>query len=103
MPHAAAMVCHGGTGTLRAGLAAGVPLVVLPMFADQPDNAARVDELGAGIGLAEGAGGIAGMAAAVRAVLADPRYRAQAAAVAAEIRSLPPVDAAPAVLRALAG
>ena len=40
MPHAAAMACHGGFGTVRAGLAAGVPLAVLPLFADQPDNAA---------------------------------------------------------------
>ena len=42
MPHAAAMACHGGFGTVRAGLAAGVPLAVLPLFADQPDNARRV-------------------------------------------------------------
>ena len=34
---------------MRTGLAAGLPQVVLPLFADQPDNAARVDELGAGI------------------------------------------------------
>ena len=56
MPHAAAMVCHGGFGTVRAGLAAGVPLAVLPLFADQPDNARRVAELGAGIALDDGAG-----------------------------------------------
>ena len=52
--HARAMVSHGGTGTTRAGLAAGIPQVVLPLFADQPDNAARVDALGAGIAVQEG-------------------------------------------------
>ena len=45
MPHTAAMICHGGSGTVRAGLAAGVPLAVLPLFADQPFNAQRVTEL----------------------------------------------------------
>ena len=102
MPHARAMVCHGGSGTMRAGLAAGIPQVVLPLFADQPDNAARVDELGAGIALEPGPGAGPGVAAAVRDVLADARYAARAAAVAAEIRALPPVDLAAARLRALA-
>ena len=55
MPHARAMVSHGGTVTMRAGLAAGIPQVVLPLFADQPDNAARVDALGAGIAVEAGA------------------------------------------------
>jgi UDP:flavonoid glycosyltransferase YjiC (YdhE family) len=102
MPHAAVMVSHGGSGTVRAGLAASVPLVVLPLFADQPYNAARVDALGAGIALAEGPAGIAGMADAVRAVLADHRYARQAAAVAAEIRTLPTVDVAAGIVRELA-
>ena len=39
MPHAAAMVAHGGAGTTLAALAAGVPLVMLPLSADQPLNA----------------------------------------------------------------
>ena len=72
MPHAAAMVCHGGFGTVRAGLAAGVPMVVLPLFADQPYNARRVAELGAGIAVE---GGIDGLADAVRQLLAEPSYR----------------------------
>ncbi len=95
MPHAKAMVSHGGSGTLRAGLAAGIPQVVLPLFADQPDNAERVDALGAGI-----APGRDGLADAVERVLDDPRYAARAAAVATEIRTLPDVDLAVARLRA---
>jgi MGT family glycosyltransferase len=91
MPHASAMVCHGGSGTMRAGFAAGIPQVVLPLFADQPDNAARVHALGAGIALDPGADGVA---EAVQAVLADDRYAVRAAAVAADIRALPLVDGA---------
>jgi len=98
MPHAAAMACHGGFGTVRAGLAAGVPLAVLPLFADQPDNARRVAELGAGVALDD----VAGLAPAVAALLADPAYRDGAAAVAADVRALPVVDAAVGALRTLA-
>ena len=46
LPHCAAMVCHGGSGTVRQGLSAGVPLVVLPLFADQPENARLVHRMG---------------------------------------------------------
>ena len=66
MPHAAAMACHGGFGTVRAGLAAGVPLAVLPLFADQPYNARRVAELGAGVALDDVAGLGAGRRGAAR-------------------------------------
>jgi UDP:flavonoid glycosyltransferase YjiC (YdhE family) len=102
LPHAAAMVCHGGFGTVRGGLAAGIPMAVLPLFADQPYNAARVAALGAGLALTEGPGGVAGVGDAVRALLADPRYAAGAAAVADDVRALPTVDTAAEILRELA-
>jgi UDP:flavonoid glycosyltransferase YjiC (YdhE family) len=94
MPHAAAMVGHGGAGSTRAALAAGVPSVVIPGFADQPRNAARVAALGAGIAL----DGLAGLGDAVRRLLADDAYRAAARRVAAEVAALPSVDEAPALL-----
>jgi hypothetical protein len=47
--HAAAAVVHGGSGSTLGALAAGVPLVVVPLFADQPQNARRVAEVGAGL------------------------------------------------------
>jgi UDP:flavonoid glycosyltransferase YjiC (YdhE family) len=101
MPHAAAMVCHGGFGTVRMALASGVPMVVLPLFADQPNNARRVADLGAGVALERGPAGIAELAEAVAVVLDDSSYRGAAARVASEVRTLPPVDAAPYVLRGL--
>jgi UDP:flavonoid glycosyltransferase YjiC (YdhE family) len=100
MPHARAMVCHGGSGTLRAGLAAGIPQVLLPLFADQPDNAARVHALGAGVALTPSPPG--GVADAVRDVLTERRYAARATAIAADIRALPAVDGAAERLRQLA-
>ncbi len=100
MPHAAAMVCHGGFGTLRAALCAGLPLAVVPLFADQPYNARRVAELGAGIAL-DGPVGIPGLGRAVRALLDDPSYGTAASAVAADAAALPPVAGAVAVLEEL--
>jgi UDP:flavonoid glycosyltransferase YjiC (YdhE family) len=47
--HASVVVCHGGSGTTLGALAAGVPLVVTPLFADQPYNARRVAASGAGL------------------------------------------------------
>lgn len=47
-PRMAAVVHHGGAGTTAAALRAGVPAVVVPLFADQFFWARRVAALGAG-------------------------------------------------------
>ncbi len=91
---AAAMVCHGGTGTVLGGLTAGVPMVAVPQFADQPDNAARV--AATGVGLAVGGGEerpatVEEVRAAIAEVLDVPSYRAAAMKVREEIAGLPPV------------
>ena len=49
--HAAAFVHHGGVGTMSQGFAAGVPQLIMAMAHDQPDNADRLQRLGAGISL----------------------------------------------------
>jgi UDP:flavonoid glycosyltransferase YjiC (YdhE family) len=97
MPHAAAIVGHGGSGTTRTALAAGVPSVVVPGFADQFRNAERVAKLGAGIAL--GGDEIAGLGGAVRRVIEEPSYRATARSVASEVAALPRVDEAPEAVR----
>ncbi len=51
LPRACAIVHHGGVGTTALALAAGVPQLAVPLFDDQPDNAARVQRLGAGFRL----------------------------------------------------
>jgi UDP:flavonoid glycosyltransferase YjiC (YdhE family) len=101
LPHAAAIVSHGGSGTVTGTLAAGVPAVVVPFIADQYDNARRVTELGAGLTLE--ADDIVRLPDAVRALLADGTYREAAGRVAAEVRALPTVDTATEILRRLAG
>ena len=47
-PRMAAVVHHGGVGTTAAGLAAGIPSIIIPFFADQPFWGRRVYELGVG-------------------------------------------------------
>ena len=98
MAQASAMVGHGGSGSTLMGLAAGVPQALVPLFVDGPANARRVAELGAGLAIEPGSDRLV---PAVGELLTDPGYRAAAAAVAAEIRALPPVDDALAALEAL--
>lgn len=47
-PRVTAAVHHGGAGTTHAALAAGVPSVIVPFFADQPFWGRRIAALGAG-------------------------------------------------------
>jgi UDP:flavonoid glycosyltransferase YjiC (YdhE family) len=46
LPRAAALVSHGGIGTVSQALAAGIPQLVMPLAFDQFDNAARLGRLG---------------------------------------------------------
>jgi len=97
---AAATIGHGGFGTTHGALLAAVPQVVMPLFADQPFNARRIGELGAGL-VAE-AQDPASVRAALALVLEEPAFRLAAGRVALEAQGLPSIDAAPAALRALA-
>ena len=103
MGAARAMVGHGGFGTTLTGLAWGTPMVVLPLFADQPDNARRVDALGAGIALDGGPAAVEHLAEALARVLEEPSYSAGARRMAEEIASLAPVTAAVPLLEAVTG
>jgi UDP:flavonoid glycosyltransferase YjiC (YdhE family) len=103
LPHAAAVLCHGGSGTVLGTLAAGVPLVVAPMFADQPDNAARIAAVGAGLALPTRCDSVQDLRHALTRVLAEDSFRVAAGRLAAEIAALPPVDEAAVELERLAG
>ena len=86
LPHVAAMVSHGGAGSVRTALSAGVPLAVLPRFGDQPLNAAAVEAIGAGLVVP----GPERIGETVSALLGDPAYAGVATRVASEVDSLPP-------------
>lgn len=48
LPHAALLVHHGGVGTTARALEAGIPQIICPHGYDQPDNGARIVDLGVG-------------------------------------------------------
>jgi MGT family glycosyltransferase len=98
------VVCHGGSGTVFGALAAGVPLVVTPLFADQFVNGRRVADCGAGLvveperGDDSGARQVLGdrdvprIADAIDAVLGTVSYRRNARRIALEMAAAPSVD-----------
>ena len=88
-PHCAAVVSHGGSGSVIGALAHGLPMVLIPMGADQPYNAARCAELGAARLLDAVEATPESVRAAVATVLADSSYRRAAERVRDEIAALP--------------
>jgi MGT family glycosyltransferase len=84
LPHCSAVITHGGHGTVMKALTAGVPLVVVPLGRDQPDNAARVVHAGAGTRLRKKAS-VSALRAATARVIDDPRYRAAAGRMAGRL------------------
>ncbi len=81
----AAVVTHGGLNTVLDALAAGVPLVVVPLAFEQSAIAARVVRSGTGIVVPRRRCTTQSVAAALRQVLDEPVYRARAEALRDEI------------------
>jgi UDP:flavonoid glycosyltransferase YjiC (YdhE family) len=102
LPECAAIVTHAGLGTTLRALAHGVPLLMLPLGRDQHVNAARVDELGAGIRL-PAAAPPERIRAALTELLGDPRFAAAAARLAQRMRADHPDHCAAEALERAAG
>jgi MGT family glycosyltransferase len=77
MREAAAVVTHGGHGTIMRALVSRVPTLVIPHGRDQNDNAARITERGAGLSLRPDAS-VDAIRDACRRLLSDPMFRAAA-------------------------
>jgi UDP:flavonoid glycosyltransferase YjiC (YdhE family) len=97
------VVAHGGSGTTFGTLAAGVPLVIVPLFADQLVNAARTAGAGAAVAVepdryVERGMGTLGpqhaprLRAAIETILADRSYARAATRIADEMTALPSID-----------
>ncbi len=97
------VVCHGGSGTTFGALAAGLPVVIVPVFADQFVNGQRVAEAGAGVVVdtALDADGrhrplsqddVPRIAEAIETIRSDSRYGERARRVADEMAAAPTAD-----------
>ena len=96
-------ITHCGFNTVLDALAAGVPMVALPIAFEQPATAARLERVGAGIALHRRRSARR-VRSAIETVLGDQAYRASAGRLAQEIaRSGGATRAADLIARALGG
>jgi len=84
LAEAALVVSHCGHGTTMKALAAGVPMVCIPMGRDQNDTAARIVHHGVGVRLPPRASA-SRIARAVNNVLSNDRFRSSAARLSSAI------------------
>jgi UDP:flavonoid glycosyltransferase YjiC (YdhE family) len=89
LPHCELVVSHAGSGSVVGALAHGLPMVLLPIGADQPFNAARCEDLHVGRVLNPIEATEEDVQLAVLDVLSDATYRQNARRVEAEIAALP--------------
>ena len=84
LPHAAAIVHHGGIGTCSQALKSGVPQLIHPMAFDQLDNAARLEYLGVAKSITPRKYHAAKAATILRALIESPSVSKRCQAVAAK-------------------
>ncbi len=102
LPYCDLVVTNGGSGTLLAALAQGLPVVVVPITADQPENAARCRALGVGWVVDAAALTPERIRQAVTSVLGERTYRQNAQHIRDEIAAMPGIEEGVALLERLA-
>ena len=102
LPYCDIVVHQGGFSTVTGTLNAGLPMVVIPVGADQPDNAACCAALGVGVVIEPGARSAETIRAAVYEIMATPSYRQRAEDIRAEMAALPGPEYAVELLERLA-
>ncbi|MFI7697527.1 glycosyltransferase [Nonomuraea sp. NPDC049480] len=86
IPQCDLVITHGGNNTTTEALHFGKPMILLPLFWDQYDNAQRVDEMGYGVRLSTYTFTDEELTGAVARLLGDTELRARLAAAGEEIR-----------------
>jgi len=89
LPHCTAVVSHAGSGTFLGALGHGLPQLCLPQAADQFRNAKGAVRTGAGLTLHPSEATPEAIAHAVRRILVEDSFRAAAAGLAEDIRTMP--------------
>ncbi|MEU4577300.1 glycosyltransferase [Nonomuraea sp. ATR24] len=80
------VITHGGNNTTTEAIHFGKPMILLPLFWDQYDNAQRVAELGYGVRLSTYTFTDEELKGALERLLGDDDLRARLAAAGAEVR-----------------
>ncbi|XP_054584578.1 UDP-glucuronosyltransferase 2B4-like isoform X5 [Eptesicus fuscus] len=73
-----AFITHGGTNGIYEAIYHGIPMVGLPMFADQPDNIAHMKTKGAAVRLDFNTISTTDLLNALKTVINDPLYKENA-------------------------
>ncbi|HYL40114.1 MAG TPA: nucleotide disphospho-sugar-binding domain-containing protein, partial [Candidatus Binatus sp.] len=89
LPTVDLVVTHGGNNTVTEAFHAGKPMVVLPLFWDQVDNAQRLDETGFGVRLATYEFEPAQLTGAIDRLIGDEALRARLAAISRRLHANP--------------
>jgi MGT family glycosyltransferase len=89
LPQVDVVITHGGNNTVTECLHHGKPMVVLPLFWDQHDNAQRIHETGFGRRLPTYDVGRDELVAAIDGLLANAALASRLAAVSARVRRAP--------------
>jgi len=89
LPHVDAVITHGGNNTTTECMWFGKPMLVLPIFWDQHDNAQRVHETGYGLRLPTYDFGDGELAIALDGLLADEAMRARCAVAGERLQKRP--------------
>ncbi len=102
LPHCQLVISHGGSGSVMGALAHGLPMVILPMGADQPLNASRCEALHVAqvLDAVDATPDI--ISTAVTTTLADSSYQNAAKVMQDEITNLPAPTYAVALLERIA-
>jgi len=102
LPHCDLVVSHAGSGSVLGALAHGLPMVLIPIGADQPLNAARCRALGVAAVLDAVSATPEMVRSAVSSLLADAGARRAAERIRDEIAALPAPEQAVTLLERLA-
>jgi MGT family glycosyltransferase len=87
LPKVDLVITHGGNNTVTEALYFGKPMVVLPIFWDQHDNAQRIDETGFGVRLDNYRHQGEELTGAIDRLLADEALAARLEAVSTRLRA----------------
>jgi MGT family glycosyltransferase len=102
LPHVEAVITHGGNNTTTESFFFGKPMVVLPLFWDQYDNAQRVDELGFGVRLPTYAHDGDELRGALDRLLGDHALHERMARIAERLQSVPGTEKAAELIQRVA-